>query len=289
MSNTDRYFNYLLDEYYHTLINTWDKKIKKASKDAIKALLDLPENLINNDKHLRSLEYYIRQYLGEDFAHALDEKIKVFSEVTYRLSAQEPQFRGVKFSFTPVDLRNVEMIKKQQVFWLKNYYDGNMSNKLSEILTKSVENKWTKIELSEELRTHFSDLVKGSKHYFEGLAEHTSLRVREFARLNNYQKCGATRYQIVAVMDERTSDICRALNGQIFELTPAIKTMESMFKIADCDDFDTAKARLKELAPFVTEKQIEYKDNIPVGIRGDHTPFPPFHWRCRTRTVMIFD
>jgi SPP1 gp7 family putative phage head morphogenesis protein len=182
------------------------------------------------------------------------------------------------------------MIKKQQVFWLKSYYDSNVSNKLSEILTKSIENKWTKVELSQELKTHFGGLVKQSMPYFEGLAEHTSLRVREFARLTNYQKCGATRYQIVAVMDERTSDICRALDGKIFPLKPAIDKMNDLFAVAELTDFKEAKNRLKEIAPFVNDKNVEYNEqNQPIGISGEHTPFPPFHWRCRTRTVMLFD
>jgi SPP1 gp7 family putative phage head morphogenesis protein len=159
---------------------------------------------------------------------------------------------------------------------------------LSDILTQSIENKWTKSTLASELQTHFSDLIKGGKPYFEGLAEHTSLRVREFARLTNYQKCGAKYYQIVAVLDDRTSDICRALDGKIFPLNVAIDTMNAMFQVADMNDIDDAKAHLKRLAPFVSEKQIEYNDqDEPVGIHGSHTPFPPFHWRCRTRTIMI--
>jgi hypothetical protein len=89
-------------------------------------------------------------------------------------------------------------------------------------------------------------------------------------------------------MDDRTSDICRALNGQIFPLTPALECMNEMFNTSDCDDYEEAKAKLKKLAPFINENQIEYNDdNFPVGIYGNHTPFPPFHWRCRTRTIMI--
>jgi len=288
MDRVERYFDRLMNDYYLVLINAWDKSIKEAARTAIKSLADVPKDKRVDEKHLRSLEYVIRQQLGEDFAHALDSKVKVFSELCYKLSSQEPQFKNIKFSFTPTDFRNIEMIKKQQVFWLREHYSGKVSETLSNILTQSIENKWTKVELSQELQTHFKDLIKGGKPYFEGLAEHTSLRVREFARLTNYQKCGVKQYQIVAVMDERTSDICRALDGKIFEVADAIDTMEAMFDTSEITDIEEAKAKLKRLAPFVKDSQIIYSDDdIPIGINGEHTIFPPFHWRCRTRTIML--
>jgi len=289
MPSTERYFDKLLDEYYSVLINTWSESVKEASRKAIKTLIDLPPGQQADEKFLKNLEYVIRQELGEDFAHALDEKIKTFTEVTYRLSAQEQQFKNIKFSFTPQDYKNIEMIKKQQVFWLKEHYNTSVSNTLSDILTQSIENKWSKTELSSELQTHFKDIVKGGKPYFEGLAEHTSLRVREFARLTNYQKCGATHYQIVAVIDSRTSDICRALDGKIYPLAPALKTMNEMLDISENSDIEDAKERLKELAPFANAKMVEYDvEKNPIKINGEHVPFPPFHWRCRSRTIMIF-
>jgi len=288
MTTTEKYFDKLMDEYYSVLINSWSDSVKEASRVAIKTITDLKPHQKADEKFLKDLEIVIRQQLGEDFAHALDTKVKTFSEVTYRLSGQEAQFKNVKFSFTPTDYKNIEMIKKQQVFWLANHYDGKISDRLAEILTQSIESKWTKVELAQELQFHFKDLVKKGMPYFEGLAEHTSLRVREFARLNNYAKLGAVKYQIVAVMDDRTSDICRALNGKVFEVKLALETMNAMFDTPEFTTIEEAKSRLKKLAPFISDDQIEYdKDNVPIGINGEHSIFPPFHWRCRSRTIMI--
>jgi SPP1 gp7 family putative phage head morphogenesis protein len=289
-ANLEKYFEKLMNDYYLVLINAWDSSLRVAARTAIKSLSDVPKHQRVNEEYLKALEYTIRGQLGEDFAYALDSKVKTFSELCYKLSSQESQFNKIKFSFTPTDYRNIEMIKKQQVFWLKEHYSGSVSDRLSDILSQSIENKWTRLELSKELQTHFSDLYKGGKPYFEGLAEHTSLRVREFARLTNYQKCGVKYYQIVAVMDERTSDICRALNGKIFKVADAIETMEEMFNVSEITDVEEAKARLNQLAPFVKDSQIVYdSDEVPIGIDGNHTIFPPFHWRCRTRTIMLTD
>ena len=290
MSRLERYFDRLMHQYYMVLVNAWTDSVKDAAKFAIKELVALNDNQRADETYLKDLEYNLRQKLGEDFANALDQKVKSFCELSYKVAVQEPQFSGNKdLRFTPADMRNIELIKKQQIFWLKHHYDGTVSEKLQDILTKSIENKWSRLELADELQTCFKDVIKASYSYFEGLAEHTSLRVREFGRLTNYQKLGAKYYQIVAVIDERTSDVCLALDGQVFPLKPAIKCMNAMFDVSEMNNYETAKKRLKELAPFASEKDVVYDETTgePIGINGHHTPFPPFHWRCRTRTIML--
>ncbi len=278
----------MMDNYYALLINAWSDSAKESARFAIKELANLSSTQRADEQFLKGLEYVIRQKMGDEFAFALDEKVKSFMELSYRLSSEEPQFKGIKINFNPIDVRNIEMVKKQQVFWLQNHYDSAVSSRLQDILSQSLENKWTKTELATQLQTHFSDVVKAGKPYFEGLAEHTGLRVREFGRLTNYKKVGAEYYQIVAVIDDRTSDICLALDGKIFPLEPALSAMEAMFEVSEYKDFDQAKEQLKKIAPFVKEEQIEYdSDGNPSGVNGNHTPFPPFHWRCRTRTVMV--
>jgi SPP1 gp7 family putative phage head morphogenesis protein len=277
-----------MNDYYEVLINAWDDKVKESARYAITELAKTGKDKRVDKEFLSGLDFMIRTKLGHDFAVLLDEPVKTFCDLSYKLSSEEDQFIGMKISFTPMDQQNIEMIKSQQVFWLKNHYDSAVSKKMQDVLNQAFENNLTNEELADNLQDEFKDIMKAGRPYFEGLAEHTGLRIREFGRLKNYEKIGATHYKIVAVMDERTSDICRALDGKIFPLQPALKTMEAMFKIQENYSFEEAKDHLKELAPFVREDQIETdSQGNPIGVRGSHTPFPPFHWRCRTRTVVI--
>ena len=285
MTKLDKYFDRLMNEYYSVLINAWSDSVKESARFAIKELANLPKNKRADEQFLSSLEYVIRQQLGDEFAYSLDQKVKIFCERSYMLASLEPQFINIKIGFNATDMKSIEMAKKQQVFWLKNHYDSNVSQRLQEILSNTMQNQWTNGQLAENLQTHFSDILKGGKSYFQGLAEHTGLRVREFGRVNSYKKTGAKYYQIVAVIDDRTSDICRALDGKIYPVEPAVECMNAMFEVSDNYDFDEAKERLKRIAPFVTEDQIIYTNGMPSGVSGEHVPFPPFHWRCRTRTV----
>jgi SPP1 gp7 family putative phage head morphogenesis protein len=296
MSNIERYFDRLMNEYYRVLTNGWTDSIKTAARQAIGTLVNLNDTQRADVALLKEIEKNIKFTMGEDFASAVDARVKTFCELTYNLASQEPQFkrvlniRNINLDTDMYDRNNINQIRTQQIFWLKNHYGDAVSEKLQEILDTSIKNNWSKTELAEELRVHFAEATKQSVPYFEGLAEHTSLRIREFGRLNNYKKCGATHYEIVAVMDDRTSDICRALNGKRFPLQKALETMDAMFKVHENKDYETAKEDLKGLAPFVKESDIETIDGVKViNPEVKHTPFPPFHWRCRTRTVMVYE
>ena len=51
---------------------------------------------------------------------------------------------------------------------------------------------------------------------------------------------------------------------------------------------DDARAYIKALAPWIKDEQIEYDSEMnPVGVSGAHTPFPTYHWKCRTSTQII--
>jgi hypothetical protein len=45
--------------------------------------------------------------------------------------------------------------------------------------------------LADTLKDQFNDLANRSFHYWQGLAEHTALRIREFGRLQGYKKAKA--------------------------------------------------------------------------------------------------
>jgi len=52
---------------------------------------------------------------------------------------------------------------------------------------------------------------------------------------------------------------------------------------------DDAREYIKALAPWIKDDQIEYDSEMnPVSVSGAHTPFPPFHWKCRTGTSLIY-
>ena len=51
--------------------------------------------------------------------------------------------------------------------------------------------------LADTLKDQFNDLANRSSNYWQRLAEHTALRIREFGRLQGYKKAKARYYKLV--------------------------------------------------------------------------------------------
>ncbi len=169
-----------------------------------------------------------------------------------------------------------------------------MRQNFADTLSKAIEQGFTQEMLADTFPRHSRPdresiyLANRSSHYWQGLAEHTALRVREFGRLQGYKKAKArylsfpTRAGIhYNIQDDRTSDICRALAAQdrVYPLNDALEVMDNLMALdTKSNSLDDAREYIKALAPWIKDDQIEYDSEMnPVGVSGAHTPFPPFH------------
>jgi hypothetical protein len=140
-------------------------------------------------------------------------------------------------------------------------------------------------------------------------------RGRAYASLKSFASAGITSYQLIAVLDEVTTDFCRFINGKTFPVGAALQRM------ADVDSAAEPEA-VKELQPWAWtgknadgEKFLFYKsggekkviakiDESAVGKKDEIGKFsgslsnrqlsaaglssPPFHGHCRTNMVANF-
>jgi len=159
-------------------------------------------------------------------------------------------------------------------------------------LKEAISSSFTREMLASKLKEQFQHIGEKSAYYWQGLAEHTALRIREFGRLEGYNKAGAKGYRLVVILDDRTSEICRALAAQdkIYPLNDAIDTMEQLMNIdTQKHSLESVREMTKEMAPWISEKQIvRNSSGEPTGVFGSHTQFPPFHWKCRTTTEIVY-
>lgn|GEM_PF-3700477 len=95
---------------------------------------------------------------------------------------------------------------------------------------------------------------------------------------------------IINIMDDPTSDICRALAAQekVYPLNDATEVMDNLMAMeTKSNSLDDAREYIKAIAPWVSNDQRVYNnDDEPIGVSGVHTPFPQFHWKCRTTTTL---
>lgn len=291
MTANDTYYQRLMLHYYGVMLNNWTEQMKVTLRRAISMLSDIPRADKANAKVVMAVEKSIADMLGPEFAEIMRENTAITTEQLYRLGLMESG-EGTRFAaaikFSGLDYRYTDVLTKQSLFWIGNQHGDSFGKRINQLVGSALENGVSTGQLAQDFSAMFGTEINKGAAYWQGLAEHTALRTRQIARITGYEKAGAVGYEIVATIDERTSDICRSLHGKVFNTKNAVKVRDAMLNL-DMSDAQQAKEYLKEVAPFVRDDQVVYTDGEPTGIQGNHVPFPPFHWRCRTVTRMVFE
>jgi hypothetical protein len=157
-------------------------------------------------------------------------------------------------------------------------------------------------------------LVKRSRSYWDVIAGAFTANARSLAQMSSYAEANITRYQIVAVLDEVTTEVCRFLDGKMMSVPAALDRFERIERAEAPED-------IKRIAPWVrsgrgedgerilyvgsgeNRKQIAEISRSGVGAKDDRgefrgaatekdldtmgVGFPPYHGNCRTTTVAV--
>lgn len=287
------HFESLMQGYYKLLNNTWDKALKEAAAKAIRALSSIPNARRDNDNYLDAVMDVVNDRLGNDFAAEMRKPTQLFGSEVLQLGIRDAKLQaGVSIGLWGVEQeRLASVVSKQNVFWLGNHFGADIADKFRTVLTQGLQSGLSQADLAKITEKQFAGIAQKSAVYWEGLARHTALRVREFGRLEGYRQAKAVGYRLIVIVDSRTSDICLALNAEdkVYPLDVALKVMDNLMDLdTKISDLKEAREYIKACAPWVKEDQIVRNDeNFPVGVSGTHTPFPPFHFKCRTTTEIV--
>lgn len=106
-------------------------------------------------------------------------------------------------------------------------------------------------------------------------------RLSSFGFLLEAQQQGIEKYEISAILDDRTCPVCEALDGQVFSIQDGIAQAAS---IMEADDADS----LKSVAPWPSQSKssVESLQNSDAQDLVDSgLALPPYHAGCRCITV----
>jgi len=134
----------------------------------------------------------------------------------------------------------------------------------------------TKAEKADPNRNQVKINVAG-KNYFGLAASIQVSRLSAFGFLAEAADAGILNYRIDAVLDERTCEVCRQMDGWVF---PVEAGMALAQQIMDTDDPDT----LKSIAPFYAQNKASLaalKGYATEDFINEGMSLPPFHPLCR--------
>lgn len=179
---------------------------------------------------------------------------------------------AVNVVFDEIDIRAINAMRNN-FYWVGKEFNKGFTDRLKDIIESAFRGEVARSELAQRLKEEFASELKQSVRYFEGVSDHIISQNQNISTVNQARKYGVKYYKVVAVMDSRTSAICRSMNGR---LIPA-EHIERQ-----CDNIMNAKDMASKKAAAVWAK-------APYNGRSDKMDsnfgMPPYHFKCRTEIV----
>ncbi len=123
-----------------------------------------------------------------------------------------------------------------------------------------------------------SDFIELEGWKIRRIIDTTTTTIRNVANLNYMDQAGITKYEIVEVLDKKTCNWCRVMNGKVFSVKKLVSSNASMFRqgVNNLDSTFSTSIKIEDFEQF-SDKEIEDSSiNMNVG-----------HPHCRRRFIAI--
>lgn len=259
-ANTAKDIEALIDEYIAS--------VAKSARDKSEAFLaDMMVYLVQNSEIpktqlLRIVDARLQQLAFDIPTDAI--------EAVYKKTAADAL--SAAFVFDKVDADAIEAMHRN-FFWLKEDGTERMQQMVRGSIEEAFEGKIPVRELGAKLREKFGGITDDTERYFQGVSDHIIRQSQNIARVRQYEKNRVAQVKVVAVMDNRTSIICRSMNGRVIDVGH-LGTQADAIQSA---------------------RTVEQKKNAAIWPGGAHfgklpknLGLPPYHFRCRTMVAPFF-
>jgi|GEM_PF-229077 len=269
-------FTRLANKLQELLLNSYDDSVKTAIGDAIRYLKAGSGKI--GDAEIREVLEMIESKIGKSLAAALRQNVADIIVESYK-SGQKIALGGIALSFNQADMKALKWLENDTVYWIGEYYDKNIRDQIREGAKSVIDEGLSRDEAGNRFQEIFGATFNRSSAYWEGLSNHVVTRSREFGAVEGYQKAGVTYLKIDAVLDDRTSEICRQMHGRIIPVKKAVNLRDKLIKAKNPEE-------VKSIAPWLDADSVRDKltSNLPEGMS-----LPPYHFNCRTRTIAAYD
>jgi len=231
-----------------------------------------------------------------------------FAELT-RERLKESMLPRISATLSQPDLDAVNAVGEQAGLFVRDQL-GLESEALTvrgkEIVARGLRDGLGREAIGMELRAEIPEMwAKYGVNYSNVVASNSIERARSISQTASYRDAEVTRYEIVALEDERMCAVCGYLNGQVITVSNASKIQEAVAEARNI-------AELREANPFVgvkldaeTGRKVLRTDRgvdiARFNDAGRHEPIvsgdalateagvalPPFHMSCRCTTIPV--
>ncbi len=292
----------MAQDYNKTLGKAWKRESDKAIEDSIKAFMDASDNRTGYRAMLAVLATQLRKITKPKDV----ERLTVLTRGIYTtLKQAEAAKVATKYKMTNLDRGVVRTLTGEGPFWLGEFYGTHLAARIEAVgFNVAVESGFGREAagrtMRDALREHFrlrggttfesripARFAGNVNNYTQIVSANVAQRARVYGSMLAFRDAGFQRYQFVAQLDERTSEICQEMNGRVFTVARGVQTVERAVAAATPEDF-------MEEHPW--PPNVEYvRETAGTGsfaeqnarLESAGVAMPPLHGRCRSAIEAI--
>lgn len=236
-----------------------------------------------------------------------------------RTDARRSQRLAIGAEFNAFDRRAIAHVTSSQGTFVRDEYGHRIEGfgeQVRRIVAAGLEEGLGRDDIAEALgQAARAAFVNRAPFYWETVAASFIAQGRSYAQMSSYAEAGIQYYRIEAVLDERTTEICRYLDGKLFSVGDALQRFDRVEQLDDPEDIKQAIPWVRESTDPETGRTRLYVDGgrgrtelaevtrSAMGTRDDRGDFralvsdatlsdmgigyPPYHGLCRSTTLAV--
>ena len=237
------------------------------------------------ETELASVMKLIDKTLATEFVDPVEGKLPAIMKRWYKKAKKgivAAAAADIAEVWQDVDNQVTAWLGEHHMYWVRNYYDKHLSDALAKHVTAGMSEGLGRSAIGDSLAEFFTD-YPGVGHqplsYWRGFAANGMNRTRQFGMTQAWQDIGVSELVVMAVMDERTSPICREMDGRIIPVQRCADQRDLLVAAEDPED-------VKTIAPWLSKKQLgELTGKSTKAFMNQGVVTPPYHFHCRTTLV----
>ena len=246
--------------------------------DEVVQLSGAIKKMAKDKRSEKEISDFISKNLKTDIPEHLLPVIMEYTERIWSSGAELITDAGTIIADVARDQDAIDFFVKQQRFDFGKILKG-MDKELKQATLDSIRGVGkNQKEIIELLDKAVPKIMKDrhTMNHYRMVISNAANKSRNFSRTLTFEEIGVQKLEIVAIIDRKTSDICRTMNGRRIEVKRATSYVREVMA-TDPDE---------------VVKKYPWPKSVPTGVSTENildeisVTLPPYHGRCRTTTVV---
>lgn len=213
--------------------------------------------------------------LSRRLATQVAQDVQDSIEVLYQIGRSEAGAAGV----TATGRGTIQFMEESTLFWIENHFDRHVQSRIQGLGREVFEEGLGRFRAGQRFaESELGRQFAKSNSYWELLANAVTTRTRELAHIDAFDDLGFDEAVIDAIIDIRTSCVCRTLDRTRIPVPALVRFKEKMMGA------ETPLEVKNDISPWLPCERVRaLKSQGTDALVRAGVISPPFHGHCRSR------